>query len=1453
MRKGITLVEALIMVIIAGSCMVPILGTLNHGVSRANAVRLRSAMQNVAESKLNEIIDLCSYVGTTPIDEAITVPYPNAAFPEYNFIISIEVNTPVNLIEYDGSASGLDGPQEPNFREVSIVVRLQETEPDVEPVCLYTMLSKPKTPGDMIYAACPGTKTIKVISPKNHVLVDNYAAPALLADITQLTGISTLAAITSYVPLHLAVHPGGEWLAIKSTTQIFLMDIRANSLTRGNVWCIIDAIGTICANTAVENTGDPGETGTRLDRGIVFRSDGKYLFFTDRTGKIHAYNVPASLPGVAKWVAAAPFIGENQPIGFLELCDDQNLYVGYMNSGDSNHFKAFNTYSFQEETFSQPIYTHGKKSHQRSLTSSWGGHELFEMYCGFFLGRFNKWAPTDSNYGTLSGATYAANHDHRHNAPIVSPDNIWLMLPQATSGNQEHCGFFRLPLDTTTFSDNPGSWNRSAKTNSADLLTLARHSPWGKEGILKGITSKIYFPKWAEVAAGAAGNYNSADSMPVLDLTDIPSDVNCRIPAYAWVACADKSIQVIDLYGGGGRLDDSKKITLATAPLSFATTAGADVGVVCLDNIVQPHKIDHADGLATAMALTIPGGCKAVNAAYTLDRSLIVGVKSDGATSASGESTSAVNGVLVYKADDLGDLVTTVECGYALPSTFVVKEIIPMHRRDGAYVLFQDTTSSPNESALIWIEKSAHGGLGGSEGTIKHRIMYVWRGKLDGFPEGAPYKMALSPDDTTLALYDWTSTAGNGHQMIRLYDLNNQRFPMQEGLILNRYSSPTGSFAALPVDSILNLKTSLTKFNTNSPLNPAYPYNFYNSGSDLYTSSRTSRFFGTWYHPTFSALGLCGQDGSQFYFDGTYRSPATYNTGTLWSDGDSDETWGFNISTTAKASHFQGDYYSNNDAGENTAFAYSTTSLTSTPSHTNGTPITFSGGGGTWNTVPTAQMRALRFRPQLLKEIEFAMTTTWFGDPSTAADDITLPHENADSGDPDWFTMCFNRDTSRPVLFIINNTVGVDTLYGLGLFGEANWKTKSLTDATSWQIAVSPDGRRLILTSGTPNKAYLFDIAYAIPYVTPDLSVLTPTDIVLPAAPVSLAVRHFNSFSSAPNSYSTFDDTTRASNRCGIQTAVLAKGGIYIVGGSDGRQGAAQTKLDLFNPIDSTYDLALSNLPEEGRHSSVLAYNDVVFSVQGLRTSPTAGLVPYVQAYKISDNTWYTHNTAGMVMRNIQDNSNVDYSADVLAGCLTPYGLVFGGGNNSGGTTSIVYTYYPDARMDTTTPAKYGETLAMPPLPTAVRDHCFVTHFSRKDKKWYLYRIGGGTSDGGALDASIDRFNFDTNLWDATLDSEDTGLTEKGQPAACSWGDEIFIFGGSRSGARLNPPTAIAYNPDTGMFRQISNVKDSTGIDDTHTLMMSAVPCGPYIYLIDGASGVNDSGSGIRRIRRYKP
>jgi hypothetical protein len=172
-----------------------------------------------------------------------------------------------------------------------------------------------------------------------------------------------------------------------------------------------------------------------------------------------------------------------------------------------------------------------------------------------------------------------------------------------------------------------------------------------------------------------------------------------------------------------------------------------------------------------------------------------------------------------------------------------------------------------------------------------------------------------------------------------------------------------------------------------------------------------------------------------------------------------------------------------------------------------------------------------------------------------------------------------------------------------------------------------------------------------------------------------------------------------------------------------------------------------------------------------------------------------------------------------------------------------------------------GETLEMHSLPADMMHGAAVTHYSRKDKKFYLYYIGPSSALAQQFGALVYRYDFDDGSWTAVnlyhasnkininfaADSNANTTNQRNQIAACAWGDEIFVFGGVHySGSATNMRKSIAFNPDTGTYRELPDIPGDRNI-------ASAIPYGPFIYLIGGSSASSGITGGMDTTLRYKP
>jgi hypothetical protein len=258
------------------------------------------------------------------------------------------------------------------------------------------------------------------------------------------------------------------------------------------------------------------------------------------------------------------------------------------------------------------------------------------------------------------------------------------------------------------------------------------------------------------------------------------------------------------------------------------------------------------------------------------------------------------------------------------------------------------------------------------------------------------------------------------------------------------------------------------------------------------------------------------------------------------------------------------------------------------------------------------------------------------------------------------------------------------------------------------------------------------------------------------------------------------------------------------------------------------------------------------FSVTGdyFATRWTGYLLPqYTETY-----TFYEYSDDGvrlwvdgeLVIDKWTQEGVVEYTGtkSLVAGTMVPIVLEYYeyGGDAavqlSWSSTSVAKAIIPpDAFKVSLSYGKYGISRELPNMISSRADHCLVYH------KGFLYRVGGDTGGG-----TVSRFDFSTNSWGADFvpDSNTTAF-KRTKAAACSFGDEIFVFGGYDGSSTTN--TAFAWNPETDKVRSLATIPNTGG--GTYTRKMSAVPYGPHIYLIGGAK---DSGSAARgSIIRYTP
>ncbi len=187
------------------------------------------------------------------------------------------------------------------------------------------------------------------------------------------------------------------------------------------------------------------------------------------------------------------------------------------------------------------------------------------------------------------------------------------------------------------------------------------------------------------------------------------------------------------------------------------------------------------------------------------------------------------------------------------------------------------------------------------------------------------------------------------------------------------------------------------------------------------------------------------------------------------------------------------------------------------------------------------------------------------------------------------------------------------------------------------------------------------------------------------------------------------------------------------------------------------------------------------------------------------------------------------------AACATPYGLAITGGYNNTIATTTSLLYWPHAinKFDGSS-TQFGISRSLPFMNQARYNHSLVWH------KGKIYAIGGQPTSSSVVDKNnfAELFDYNQNImtWQTATPSlivYADGLSEndlkRHSQGCCSFGNEIFIFGGSNGTTNLK--TAIAWNPETNVMRKLTDLPEKLS-------PCSAVAYGSKIYVF-GMSGSN--------------
>ncbi|MBF0544060.1 MAG: hypothetical protein HQM08_06495 [Candidatus Riflebacteria bacterium] len=1176
--RGFTLIEAMVMILLASACMVPIIGTFQKGIDRTTLTENQFRMKTIAESQMNQAIASFSYLNEDLSSLTYTIAtfsWPDASNTIATYFVTFAPDTGISIASLPGGLSGdnYSGSQPTNLTQMKVTVSLENDDPTSATESLYLstllyqriLLDQPLTAvsGNKLYIADPMGLNFYGLTVKPPYASQTFTLRPLpnpskgTNDSSQDVGR----------PGNFAVHPNGKWIAFQCKTVLKLLCIDSSSTNFGKFFQIYQAPGS---DTFLSNPSTP--TSIRTDRGVAFRSDGQYLYVTSTTNKnLYVLNVPAVLP--------ASFTLSNTISFGQSNCDCMNLgddgYL-YLSDYSTNFLYRLNTYINSALENYPP--SGGTVPGLAAATSRDGRY-----VAGVWKSAWVTWGPSNnpssytSSQITAPGGGGAPTNDDCRDIRVSNDSKYAFLTSNNVTANSQRFYSVQLPMYGATFDPNfQQAYPGSGKTT--DQLMI---SPYFKDILVNTNTSQkyVYLCDVASLNQGVyVASFPASRKINYTSAALIPGCIAARIPEQIIVGCSDiptgdvnNSIEFVDLYAQGIIASNEIKIASQSGgynqtPDCVALNSGGDMALYGFANSAGTHfRLIDVSLATTTTDYVFAGTASAAQCTFTLDGGWIISTK--------GSPTFGQNFYKYYGPD--GSLRQTE----TLATSQAVIDMIPMNE-GGAMVLIEDSTRSLVD--LHWIGTSTRtcGWNTTTATTTTEWVWARWSSRYDDFLNFGVKKLAISPDDSLLALYDQNGTDASS-DIIRFFDLrsiNFGKYTQIPGLISDlREDKVTGSnfFAWVPEDQRIQAGGAVLSqsFSINDAFSycRAYPGNFHLSSPSLpyrfagSSNKCATRFFGYFLDDSSTRFAAGRDDGVRWIFDGGPITAVNWGATGL-SVGPA-----YSIPTTPpvklslQLEHAQAD----TTTGMGFFYSFIPGATVTGGGYTAGTGFTLLTPAGSWILLPASATRALDNPPRFLAEFDTPTTPTG-----------------------DKLRIAFSRDIASPTLYAFDTQNSDLYVIPFGAPATSYDFTATFSANAISEIGVSPDGQRLILMNYGQSRLNMIDIS------TPQTASFAQivSTINLPSTPLAMGMRSFNRFYSKRNVIEKV--AVLPTNVFGNQTSTVASGGI-LINGTDGASGAATATFLAFNPLLNTVTNPTITLPIAANLNSIVGYGTGPISLNG--------------------------------------------------------------------------------------------------------------------------------------------------------------------------------------------------------------------------------------------------------------
>jgi len=1251
-RRGFTLAEILVATVIAGYCIMPIVGSMQGGIRHTENFNHREKLRMLARSRLNKELaagafdhsainteSMYHYVYRLPDDpNYLTCDTPlasdAASFTDllgitpddiiYSYRVSVSTRENINI---STTTASIDPDMLKSPRGLKAVVVNAELldGPYViatDSLSYFSLVTLPSFGDQFIWLSNSSMLRILAVDSTTRAIAETFQLPY------DATKAFDKPEQDVFRPWNIDLHPSRRVLGVQGRTKIRLLNIDRSHASYQQSAGFVDIAahpGTnadpnknIYANV-VANSSKAEE-----DRGIVFRPDGKYFFVSSHGDKsLYVYKIDVATASALNWPPPVAFVKRFGLAAAEEgNADTENDKFTDMISGNDGYL--YLSIKDKKNVIRFPMYP-------SSFTSGW----TFEQLLAPFAEAVNStWTSKDGKYVYIIGdnkkvaqyqsqplarigtATFDADENFRDIK--LSHDSRYLMMTDKADATNKG-GLRGKLINEVNFAANPAAITMTRAYPYKVKADLAVLSPTGNDVLFTHKDKpEMYFIDIASLAANFYATSIPGDRILTYDSTGKPcADIVTRVPEHMLVGTNDSTIEFFDLHTF--KFDEDRRIvslrgvprTIGVSPQGtrFKVGYASDTSGVDAYNMIDSSNISVNE---------LSGNSKVV--AYSADD----------------ETVRRASGVATYSDNFFANLEIPGSAGSfngywianAPGGSFGNSDI------DTAWVP-QDMKAMPNGGFLMLYKKSDGSAMLDWIGKIKWGTSDRGRYKRfarwittahNQFPPAWSQNIAISPDEQFLAieasgtpnlvyLYDF-GACNFGHETQLEGWLADYRVQSQPVTAANPASWIFGNVAAntyFTVPNVTNSSTTGIRLKDSVTSNESwtsmvnYPSNFIvNSGDPVTGGTNPSkrdvnrRYFG-YFTPDYLAnkFLVYSRDYARMFYN---HEPKGY-----WANTGSDGSFGSAIGQIAlTTSVIQTDYMTNGGNVKLGLFTHiNSAQATGTISADGSSEASNLDMDTSWTRIASTHTRPFNFQPIFLRS-------------------YPIPGCNGDSAN----ALAFSRDRANPILFLID--AGNDDLWALKP-GKSITRIDvddTFSDTSDKQLVVSPDGQKLIFAEESgQQRIFVTNIgnpdSFAFDGTPVSQSSIPPasfgsliTTVNCGASPKALGVMPFNSYKSTSRTGKYELVATLSAQLYGNNSAALSNGGIYIMGGAPSTTSNPVNYIYKFEPMNpATVNALAITLNKSVKLNSVIAYEDKIYSFNGALDTSVTNVTDWVQRY----------------------------------------------------------------------------------------------------------------------------------------------------------------------------------------------------------------------------------------------